>query len=122
MNINRNNIILKEYLEKDRLKICDESTIYELSRFEEIKPNVFAAGRHEHDDCVTSLLWALYFVSTDDYGGKSYETKTVEDDYNVQVGKWEEGKEEGEVPVINNQEDKGDPSWLPSVIMDEDFM
>jgi len=116
------NMLLKEYLEKDRIRVCDEPTIYELSRFEEIKPNVFAAGRHEHDDCVTALLWALYFVSTEDYNGKSYETKNVEDEYNVQVGKWEEGKEEDEVQAINAQEDLGDPSWQPSAIMDEDLV
>jgi len=45
------NMLLKEYLEKDRLSICDEKTLYELSRYEEVRPNVFAAGRHDHDDC-----------------------------------------------------------------------
>lgn len=116
------NMLLKEYLEKDRLRVCDESTIYELSRFEEIKPNVFAAGRHEHDDCVTSLLWALYFVSTDDYDGKNYETKIIDDEYNVQVGNFEEGGNEEEVPLINKSiEDTGNPNFIPSVVMDEDF-
>lgn len=116
------NMLLKEYLEKERLNIYDERTVYELSRFEEIKPNVFAAGRHEHDDCVTSLLWALYFIITEDYDGKNYETKYVEDEYNVQVGKWEEGKEDEEVPVLNTNEEKGDPNWSPSVILEEDYM
>lgn len=116
------NMLLKEYLEKDRLKICDERTIYELSRFEEIKPNVFAAGRHEHDDCVTSLLWALYFILTEDYDGKSYETKNVDDAYNVQVGKWEDVKEDEEIPDLTPKDEQGDPNWNPLAIMDDDLI
>lgn len=45
------NMLLKEYMEKNWLKVCDEKTVYELSRYEEIKPGVYAAGRHENDDC-----------------------------------------------------------------------
>ena len=112
----RANMLIKEYLEKDRLQLCDEKTLYELSRYEEIRPNVFAAGRHEHDDCVTSLLWALYFVITDDYEGKNYDSKNIDDEYNVQLGSWEET----EIESINSSEEVGDPKWRPSVIMDND--
>lgn len=110
------NMLLKEYLEKDRIKIYDHATIEELGRYEEIKPNVFAAGKHEHDDCVTSLLWALYFIITDQYEGKTYEAKEIEDEYNVNVGGWEE---ENEVNLTKNEE-VGDPSWIPSAVLDDD--
>jgi len=115
------NILLKEYVEKGWLKLCDEKTIYELSRYEEIKLGVFAAGRHENDDNVTSLLWALYFIQTDEYTEKSYETKIVDDEFNVQKGNWE-ADENTEIPTINNKENKedGNPNFIPSVVMDDE--
>ena len=113
----RANMLVKEYLEKDRLLIRDERTLYELSRYEEIRPNVFAAGRHEHDDCVTSLLWALYFIITDDYEGKNYNTKYIESDYDVQQGDWEND----EIPLSDDLEDQGDPRFTPSVVLDDDI-
>ena len=56
------NLLLKRYMESGWMKLVDERTLYELSRYEEIRPNVFGAGRKDHDDCVTSLLWSLYYV------------------------------------------------------------
>lgn len=118
------NILLKEYLEKERLNIYDERTVYELSRFEEIKPNVFAAGRHEHDDCVTSLLWALYFIITEDYEGKSYDSKSIENKYDVNQGGWEEVEGGGELEVPQTSEDvedQGNPKFVPTVVLDDDI-
>jgi hypothetical protein len=77
------NMMLKEYLEKDRLTLCDERTIYELSRYEEIKPNVFAAGRRDHDDCITSLLWALYFLICDEFEDKDLSIKDIDNEFDV---------------------------------------
>ncbi|MFW6281855.1 MAG: terminase large subunit domain-containing protein [bacterium] len=101
------NMMLKEYLEKGWLDIYDERTVYELSRYEEIKPGVYAAGKTEHDDAVTSLLWALYFVQTDEFEGKSYNFEGIEDKYNVEMGDWE--IEDGEMGA-------GD-GWEPSVFI-----
>ena len=111
------NMLIKEYLEKDRLTIYDERTLYEISRYEEVRPNVFAAGRHEHDDCVTSLLWALYFLVTDDFEGRNYDTKAIEDDYDVQHGDWENE----EVADENKEGEQGDPRFMPSVVFDDDL-
>jgi len=78
------NALLKEYVEKDWLRLCDERTLYELSRYEEIRPNVFAAGKHEHDDCVTSLLWALYFLICEENEDRDVDPKDIQDEYNAQ--------------------------------------
>lgn len=111
------NLILKEYVEKGWLEIVDERTVYELSRYEEIKPGVFAAGRHEHDDAVTSLLWAIYFVKSEAYEGTDMVSNRIEDDYNVQVGDWESE----EVSPNDGLEEQGDPGWSPSVYFDDDI-
>jgi hypothetical protein len=114
----RANMLLKEYMEKNMLQICDEKTLYELSRYEEITPNVFAAGKHVNDDCVTSLLWALFYITTDDYDGKSEDITNITDEYNVGRGNWDEK----DVEVNNDKKDidgsggEGDPNWQPSAI------
>lgn len=59
------NMFLKRYLENDFLRVYDRQTIYELTCYEEITPDVFQAGRSDHDDCVTSLLWGLFFITTE---------------------------------------------------------
>lgn len=62
------NMLLKKYVENNYLKIRDTNTVYELSRYEEVSPNVFHCNtQNGNDDCVTSLIWALYFISTDFY-------------------------------------------------------
>lgn len=112
------NLLLKEYMEKGWLKICDEKSVYELSRYQEIKPGVFAAGRHENDDCVTSLLWSLYYVKSEAFDGKTNESSMINDDYNVQYGDWEN---DDVIPNNKNEVvDDGDPIWTPTVIFDED--
>jgi hypothetical protein len=87
------NVMLREYCEKGWLKVVDQATVYELSRYEEISPNVFKCPRGSHDDCVTSLLWALYFIKTDFYEGKSYNLKKIEKQYKI-------NQDEYDVPVV----------------------
>lgn len=77
------NILLKEYMEKGYLKIVDARTVFELSRYEEVTPNVFACGREQHDDCVTSLLWALYFLKTPYFDGKNMQVNEIEDKFKL---------------------------------------
>jgi len=115
------NILLKEYVEKNWLKLCDERTIYELSRYEEIKPGIFAAGKHEHDDAVTSLLWSLYFIKSDEYSGKSYDKIGISNEYNVQYGEYDEDEEISDNSVINidgSGSEGSDPNYTPYI--DED--
>jgi len=75
------NMLLKKYIENGWLEICDKRTIYELSRYIEVSPNVFhAEGQNENDDCVSSLIWALYYVTTDFFDG--LETKSEDGEKN----------------------------------------
>lgn len=55
--------ILKGMAEHKELEICDEDTIDQLSRFEEISPNVFRAAKGQHDDLVSALYWACYCLT-----------------------------------------------------------
>jgi hypothetical protein len=106
------NMLMKEYIEKNWLNIVDEKTVYELSRYQETRPGVFEAGRHENDDCVTSLLWALYFIKTDDFEGHSNNSQQIEDKFDIKYGDFD----------VNGEEDlQGDPNFVPSVFMDEDI-
>lgn len=62
------NLLLKKYIENGWLTIKDATTIYELSIYEEVSPNVFhAAGQNDHDDCVTSLVWAIFYLTSTFY-------------------------------------------------------
>lgn len=75
------NILLKRYIENGWLEIIDRYTLYELSRYEEIRPNVFQAPKDQNDDCVTSLLWGLYFITTVFFDGKNMDVKKIDDKF-----------------------------------------
>lgn len=81
------NLLLKRYMENGWLDIKDRRTIYELSRYEEVSPNVFhAAGQNEHDDCVTSLIWGLYYLTTVFYDKDSNslsDVKNIDSKYRI---------------------------------------
>lgn len=53
-------IELKRLIENNILILHDAETIKQLSRFEEVKPNVFKASSSNHDDLVSGLYWACY--------------------------------------------------------------
>ena len=72
------NLMVKRYIENGWLGIRCRQTVYELSLYEEISPNVFKAGKYEHDDFVTSLIWALYFLSTAFFDGKELDVKKID--------------------------------------------
>jgi hypothetical protein len=109
------NMLLKEYLEKGWLRICDDRTIYELSRYEEVRPNVFAAHQHENDDCTTALLWSLYFIRTDDYEGERQNISRVSEDYSITNGSWDENS----IEIGGDRSTSGgDPNWQPSAFFD----
>lgn len=78
------NLLLKRYLDNGYLTLVDERTIGELSRYVEVTPNVFKAETSSsHDDCVTSLLWGLYFLSTSYYDNENLEVKTLDQQYDL---------------------------------------
>lgn len=59
---------LKKMIEKEMLLVIDGNTIDELSRFEEVTPNVFKAQKGKHDDCVSALYWACYCLLQPEVG------------------------------------------------------
>jgi hypothetical protein len=62
------NLLVKKYVENGYLQINDVRTMYEFSRYVEVTPGVFSSdSQNEHDDCVTSMIWALFYLTTDFY-------------------------------------------------------
>jgi hypothetical protein len=77
------NILLKRYVEASWLHIYDKQSFFELSVYEETAPNVFKASGNEHDDCVTSMFWGLYFVKTEFFDGKDLSKKTIAEKFRL---------------------------------------
>ena len=78
------NLLMKRYLDEGFLQLSDEHTILELSKYIEVRPNVFQAETTStHDDCVTSLIWALYFITTNYFDNNNLEVKTLDDQYDL---------------------------------------
>ena len=115
-------------MENGWLGITDRSTLYELSRYEEVRPNVFSAGRDQHDDCVTSLLWGIYFLTTIFFDGKNLDIKTIDDKFLLQK------EDDFETPVmilddsdytggVDVEDESGtfQPGWGFEETGDEDF-
>jgi len=100
------NLLLKKYIENGFLQINDKKTLYELSRYVEKTPGVYhAAGENDHDDTVTALEWALYFLVTDFYdpndNGKSSYTNNNSSRY-----------DENERPAFLSSSDVENFNWL----------
>lgn len=53
-------IELKRLIEHEILVLNDIETIKEISRFEEVSPNVFKGPKDGHDDLVSASYWAAY--------------------------------------------------------------
>lgn len=77
------NMVIREYLENGWLKIHDKRTIYELSRYTEIKPNVFKAENRGFDDTISALAFGLYYLKTDFFEGGDEEIKRVEGEFKI---------------------------------------
>ena len=91
---------MKRYLENGWVKIKDKKTVFELSRYEEVKPNVFKCGDSTgHDDRCTSLSWVLYLVELQEYMelGWAEDGKPIQDQNNYGRG---DGSEH--TPVFDN--------------------
>lgn len=77
---------LKEVIE-DGMILQHKDTIHELGTFEERRANVFQAQNGKHDDCVTSLMWAVYVTKTiefEDYGFAIPELAGGESKYKIE--------------------------------------
>jgi hypothetical protein len=73
------NDLLQLLVEEGKLTIVDTDTIYELSKYIEVKPGVFKADTDENDDCVTSLLWALFILKTNYLDNDGIKDEKVEE-------------------------------------------
>lgn len=63
-------LLLKRYTEDEFLKIKNKKTIEELITFTEKKEGVFGADNNEDtDDCVMSLAWGIFYLTTPYYEG-----------------------------------------------------
>jgi hypothetical protein len=72
------NMAVKRYIENGWLEIVDAPTLSELSRYEEVKPDIFKASGKGHDDCVTSLIWGIYYLVSDMFDGKDISIKKID--------------------------------------------
>jgi hypothetical protein len=79
------NLMLKRYLENGWLTVRDKETVVEMSKYEEISPNVFQAGQRDHDDKVTSLYWALYFMATPFYDNRDNTVRSIDEQYKIEL-------------------------------------
>ena len=77
------NLLVKRYLEQGWLGLHDKLTLQELSRYEEVSPNIFKAAKWDHDDCVTSLIWGIYFLSTTFFDGKNMNVHKIDDQFKI---------------------------------------
>ncbi len=77
------NITIKRYLENGWLQLNDRDTVFELSRYEEQRPGVFNSGRWENDDCVTSLLWGIYYLTTVFFDGKNINVHQIDNKFKI---------------------------------------
>lgn len=95
---------MKRYLENGWLTICDKETIDELSRFVERGRNKFEAGSsRQHDDLVMGLVWACYYVFSDEYK-ELFESdddgpKTIDEKYRLDSNEEEYEDDEDSVPT-----------------------
>ena len=79
------NLNLKQYFDERWLKIVDKETIVELSRYAEVKPNIFKSESESvNDDCVTSLIWGTFYVKTPYFDSKDIKNINIEDEYKLE--------------------------------------
>ena len=78
-------MMLKNAIESNKLILFDDETINQLSRYEEVAPNVFRGAKGQHDDLVSALYWAVYCLNQPqvdlEYADVSVKKATPTDDY-----------------------------------------
>lgn len=63
-------MLLKLYVQRGYLKLKDETTINELMSFTKLNQFTWGGAGGNHDDHVTSLYWAVYFMESNWFPGK----------------------------------------------------
>ena len=63
-------MLLKLYVQRGYLKLKDETTINELMSFTKLNQFTWGGAGGNHDDHVTSLFWAVYFMESNWFPGK----------------------------------------------------
>lgn len=63
-------MLLKLYVQREYVKVKDEKTIMELMSFTRLSAGKWGASGGNHDDHVTSLFWAIYYIASDWFAGK----------------------------------------------------
>jgi hypothetical protein len=58
---------LKFMIENGELEILDSDTLYEVSKFIEVRPGIYRGESGEMDDRVAALYWACFFKTLQDY-------------------------------------------------------
>ena len=96
------NMILKQYVENEWLKLKDEDTLRQLSMYEEVTPNVYRAPQSEHDDHVTSLIWAMYYITTPYFDFQGLERKRINNKYDI---KKQEESYADMIPIFDAEDD-----------------
>jgi hypothetical protein len=93
--------LLQLFMQEFKIEIVDSDTIFELSKFVELRPGKFGAEEGENDDCVTALLWALFILKTNYLNEEDIKKDEKVD--NIVKNLVDEGEEEmhseGEEPV-----------------------
>lgn len=99
------NLLLKQYIDNGMLILHDDETLQELSRYIEVRPGVYKAETTgAHDDCVTSLLWGLYFITTDYFDGK-VDSRDFDDEYDLG------GSFDGPIMFVPDDYGANSPHW-----------
>lgn len=66
-------MLLKLYVQRFYLTLRDEATINELMSFTQVTQNKWGAGGGNHDDHITALYWAIYYINSDYFAGDVHE-------------------------------------------------
>lgn len=102
------NILLKKYVDSGWLEIVDRNTIYELSRYEEIRMNIFQAPRGYNDDHVMSLMWAVYFINTVFFDKKNVGVMTIDNQFKLNM---DEQNEDSPIMFYQDETEILDEGW-----------
>lgn len=83
----KNNVVimLKMYIQRGYLKLHDEKTIMELMSFTQTTKTTWGAGGGNHDDHVTALYWAVYYMNSSFYYGNFEEMETLTEQEQIRM-------------------------------------
>lgn len=99
--------LLRDLIETGQLELLDIETVYELSKFTELREGVFGAEEGENDDCVMALVWACFILKT------NYLDHEINEKTNTEELDDEDIKNDEPVdPVISSYEQDTDDNWM----------